>query len=166
MSERRKNLEEALQLLARGSTEDDELAISLLRDRVKLDDNAIRWELHAVRFFAVETGIYLGCGSDPSKYDDMLAALYSPIIREVRDSEDPQASLDFNILKSRVELYRGRAESVSENTDINPKELVKHIGRQFAVLCETKDPKVAAVASGVFVETSKLAKRVSETTWH
>jgi hypothetical protein len=166
LNESRRNLEEALQLLARGSTEDDELAISLLRDRVKLDDNAIRWELHAVRFFAVETGIYLGCGSDPSKYDDMLAALYSPIIREVRDSEDNQASLDFNVLKSRVELYRGRAESVSENTNIEPKELVRHIGRQFATLCETKDPKVAAVGSGVFVETSTLAKKVSETTWH
>jgi len=166
MSELQQNLQKALQLLARGSAEDNELAIGLLRDRVKLDDNAIQWELHALRVFAVETGIYLGCGSDPSKYDDMLAALYSPMIREARDSEDEQASLDFNVLKSRVELYRGRAESVSEDTNIKPKQLVRHIGSQFATLCETKDSKVAAVGSGVFVETSTLAKRVSETTWH
>jgi hypothetical protein len=166
MNEARQQLRDALWLLAHGSTEDNNIAVKLIRDRVELDDNAVRWELHALRVFAVETGLYLGCGDDSGRYDEMMAALYAPMIQQYREDPDQNAALDFNVLKARIELYRGCAERVSQDSNPAPKQLVKHIGRQFAKLCRTSDRKVAAVGSGVFVETSRVAKRVSETKPH
>ena len=163
MNDARQQLRDALWLLAHGSAEDNDIAVNLIRDRVELDDNSIRWELHALRVFAVETGLYLGCGNDSGRYDEMMGALYAPMIQQYREDPDQNAALDFNVLKARVELYRGCAEQVSQAPKTEPKQLVQHIGRQFATLCHTKDRRVAAVGSGVFVETSRLAKRVSET---
>ena len=163
MSDARQQLRDALWLLAHGSTEDNDVAVTLIRDRVELDENSIRWELHALRVFAVETGIYLGSGNEAERYDEMMAALYAPMIRQYREDPDQGAALDFNVLKTRVEVYRGCAERISGSSAADPKKLVQHIGRQFAALCGTKDRKVAAVGSGVFVETSRMAKRVSET---
>ncbi|UCG87264.1 MAG: hypothetical protein JSW71_01590 [Gemmatimonadota bacterium] len=162
MDEARQQLRDALWLLAQGATEDNDIAVKLIRDRVELDENSIRWELHALRVFAVESGLYLGCGKDSARYDEMMAALYAPMIRQYREDPDQNAALDFNVLKARVELYRGCADRAGKDPQIEPKNLVQHIGRQFAALCHTRDRRVAAVGSGVFVETSKMAKRVSE----
>jgi hypothetical protein len=162
MDDSRQQLQDALLMLSYGPAEETETAVGLIRDRIELDENSIRWEIHALRVFAIETGIYLGCGENNSRYDQMMGALYAPMIREYREDTNPQASLDFNVLKARVELYRGRTEFVSQETKIDPKQLVKQIGQQFAALCNTKDHKVAAIGSGVFVETSRVAKRISE----
>ena len=163
MDEARQRLRDALWLLAHGSTEDNDTAVRLIRERVDLEENTVRWELHALRVFAVETGLYLGCGSDSERYDEMMAALYGPMIHQYREDPDQNAALDFNVLKSRVELYRSCAERVGQEAGAEPKTLVRQIGRQFAALCHTKDSKVAAIGSGVFVETSKMAMRVSDT---
>ena len=149
-------------MLSHGSAEEIETALGLLRDRVELDENAVRWEMHALRVFAIETGIYLGCGQNSGRYNQMMGALYGPMVREYREDPDPQASLDFNTLKARIEIYRANAESASKGADPDPKKLVRQIGQQFATFCNTEDHKVAAVGSGLFVETSRAAKRLSE----
>jgi hypothetical protein len=162
MNDGTQELRDALWLLSHGTTEDNDTAVAIVKDRVELDENAIRWELHALRVFAVETGLYLGCGSDSARYDEMTAALYAPMIRQYREDPDQNAALDFNVLKTRVELYRGCAERAASASKADPRTLVRQIGRQFATLCHSGDRKVAAVGSGVFVETSRLAQRVSQ----
>lgn len=162
MNDAIQQLRDALWLLAHGTTEDNDTAVAVVKDRVELDENAIRWELHALRVFAVETGLYLGCGSDSARYDEMTAALYAPMIRQYREDPDQNAAWDFNVLKTRVGLYRGCAERAATDSEANPQTLLRQIGRQFAKLCRSKDRKVAAVGSGVFVETSRLAQRVCQ----
>jgi len=157
----RQKLEGALWVLAHGSSEENELTIPVVSNSADLDENQIRWELHALRLFAVESGAYLGCSGDPSRYDRLLAALYGPMVREYRESSNPQASLDFQTLKARVELYRQVVET-TEACETSPENLVRRVGQLFAELCKSTDSNVADVGSSVFLAVARQAKHVAE----
>jgi len=161
MTENKQQLEGALWILARGSIEENDLTISIVRNSADVDENQILWELHALRLFAVESGAYLGCSGDASLYDRLLAALYGPMVREYREDSNPKASLDFQTLKARVELYRQVVETAGES-ETSPENLVRRVGQLFAELCKTADTNVADAGSSVFMGAARQAKHVAE----
>jgi hypothetical protein len=161
MTGNKQQLEGALWLLARGSSGENDLTISIVRNSADLDENQIRWELHALRLFAVESGAYLGCSGDPGRYDRLLAALYGPMVREYREDSNPQASLDFQTLKARVEMYR-RVVGAAEESETSPENLVRRVGQLFAELCKATDANAADAGSSVFMATARQAKHVAE----
>lgn len=161
MTGNKQQLEGALWVLARGSSTENDLAISIVGKNTNLDENQIRWELHALRMFAVESGAYLGCAGDTDQYDKLLAALYGPMVREYREDSDPNASFDFQTVKARVELYR-RVVETAEESEMSPENLVRRVGQLFAKLCKTVDASVADAGSAVFMGVARQAKHVAE----
>jgi hypothetical protein len=163
MTEDNQQLVGALWILARGSSEENDLTISIVGNNTDLDENHIRWELHALRLFAVESGTYLGCAGDANQYDKLLAALHGPMVREYREDSNPQASLDFQTVKARVELYRRVVETADES-ETSAENLVRRVGQLFAELCKTADASVADAGSSVFMGVARQAKHVAELT--
>jgi hypothetical protein len=159
MTEGRQGLEAALQSLAKGSAEENDRIIALIRDHTGAEENAIRWEIHALRLFSVESGMDLGPGDRPS--DRLLAALYGPLVRSARDDSDARASQDFATLRSRAEMYRGVLQA-NEQSVSSAQELIEQVGRQFATLCKSEDPRVAHAGGELFVKVAKQAKHITE----
>jgi len=99
--------------------------------------------------------------ADDARRDEMLGALYNPMIKDARNDPHLQASVDFAQLKSRVELYRAFLAS-AEGTHKSPQDLLEKIGQHFANSCKTGDPTVVKLGSAVFVNVCREAKRLAE----
>ncbi len=154
MTGNKQQLDGALWILARGSSEENDLTVSIVGNSADLDDAQIRWELHALRLCAVESGAYLGCAGNRGHYDKLLAALYGPMARECREDSNPQTSVDLQTLKARVGLYR-RVVETTEDSQASPENLVRRVGRLFAELCKTADASVADAGSLVFMGAAR-----------
>jgi hypothetical protein len=160
MTEKRQELEAALQSLATGSGEEDDQILAAIRDRTGLEDDSLKWEISALRLFSVESGIDLGSHERPS--DRLLAALYRPLVALARDDSDPQASVDFADLRSRAETYRAALKH-NESSVGSAGELVDQVGQQFANLCNSDDPGVSHAGAVLFARIAKQAKNIAET---
>ncbi len=161
MTEDRSELQAALESLTNGTEGEDEAILAQIGRRTDAEEELLRTEVRALRLFSVESGLFLGSAADDERRDEMLAALYSRMVRRVRDDPDPQASVDFAQLKSSVERYRVSLAATSE-PQRSPQDLLQKIGQHFADACRTEDPEVANVGSAVFIDVCRKAKRLAE----
>jgi hypothetical protein len=161
MTDERRELEAALLVLADGTAAENETVLAQISRRTDAEEASLRTELRALRLFSVESGLFLGSVADDNRRDEMLGALYHPMIRDVRNDPDPQASVDFATVKSRVELYRVFLAS-TEGPHESPQALLEKIGQHFATACNTDDPKVAHLGCALFIDVCRKAKRLAE----